>query len=233
MAKPNPPASKIAKPRRATSSAAVRSAEPIKPLVDGSPTASRKAGDYSALPLFLWFPEGDRTSLAGVLRKSYKAHSNTALGFIRSKLHPMASADGAWDPSAERHEVVLPCAAHDGGRDPFLLGTEFDRHVLPHKQSLLVYLTMRFPTSASLQRSWEIGRAFALRNLALKRKLATVMVQHAPHRAGSDNHQHLHLLVLPRRLTSLGFGVFDDAITTDAGLEKLYGEWRTFLRRWD
>lgn len=197
-------------------------------------SSAAKVGDYSSVPLFLWFPPGDdRTFLAGVLRKTYKAHSNTALGFIRQKLHPIEAVDGSeWSPSAEDHEIVLPPGASDADRDISALAQRFDAAALPHKQSLLVYLTLRFPEHASLQRGWELGRAFAFRNLALKRGLATVIVQHAPHRMGSSNPPHLHLLILPRVLNGLGFGVFDDSITNDAGLEQLYGEWVRFSRRW-
>ena len=197
-----------------------------------SPAA--KVGDYSSVPLFLWFPpEDDRTFLAGVLRKTYKEHTNTAAGFIRQKLQPVAPTNGdEWDPTAENHDVVLPPGASDADRNIAALARRFDAAALPHKQSLVVYLTLRFPQDASLQRGWELGRAFALRNLALKRGLATVVVQHAPHRMGSPNPPHLHLMILPRRLTSLGFGVFDDSITNDDGLEQLHSEWVRFLKRW-
>lgn len=202
----------------------------------GQPVCSPaiKVGDYSSVPLFLWFPpEDDRTFLAGVLRKTYKAHTNTAVGFIRQKLHPVAPVNGAnWDPTAEDHDIVLPPGATDADRDIRALALRFDAAALPHKQSLLVYLTLRFPEDASLQRGWELGRAFAFRNLAVKRGLATVIVQHAPHRMGSPNPPHLHLMILPRILSGLGFGVFDDSITNDAGLEQLYGEWVRFSRRW-
>lgn len=213
------------------------SAKPKPPAAKGAPQKARPAdkhADYSNVPLFLWFPPGDdRTFLAGVLRKTYKAHVNTAAGFIRQKLHPVASEGGElWQPTAEGHDIVLPPFANDADRDILALAQRFDAAALPHKQSLLVYLTLRFPRDASLQRGWELGRAFALRNLALKRGLATVIVQHAPHRMGSPNPPHLHLMILPRTLTSLGFGVFDDSVTNDAGLEQLYGEWITFTRRW-
>jgi hypothetical protein len=39
-------------------------------------------------------------------------------------------------------------------------------------------------------------------------------------------------MILPRILSGLGFGVFDDSITNDAGLEQLYREWVRFSRRW-
>jgi hypothetical protein len=186
------------------------------------------------VPLFLWFPPGNnRTFLAGVLRKTYRAHTNTALGFIWQKLHPVGGdSPGEWQPTAEDHDIVLPPLANDADRDIMGLAQRFDAAALPHKPSLLVYLTLRFPHDPSLQRGWELGRAFAFRNLALKRGLATVIVQHAPHRMGSPNPPHLHLMILPRKLTSLGFGVFDDSITNDAGLERLHSEWVRFLKRW-
>lgn len=215
-----------------------------KPKASGATACAKRASttarpaeqhaDYSKVPLFLWFPPGDdRTFLAGVLRKTYKAHVNTAERFIRQKLHPVAAEAGElWQPTAEGHDIVLPPLANDADRDILALAQRFDAAALPHKQSLLVYLTLRFPHDASLQRGWELGRAFALRNLALKRGLATIIVQHAPHRMGSSNPPHLHLMILPRSLTSLGFGVFDDSLTNDAGLEQLHREWTNFRRRW-
>jgi hypothetical protein len=209
-------------------------AKPTPDTGQAEPAPSAMVSSYSSVPLFLWFPpDNDRTFLAGVLRKTYKAHTNTALSFIRQKLHPVAPPDGAeWRPTAEDHDIVLPPGASDADRDISALARRFDTAALAHKQSLLVYLTLRFPEDASLQRGWELGRAFAFRNLALKRGLATVIVQHAPHRMGSPNPPHLHLMILPRILSGLGFGVFDDSITNDAGLEQLYREWVRFSRRW-
>lgn len=228
-------AKKPSRTKAATASAAARpTAQPTPDTRRTELTPLAGGGDYSSVPLFLWFPpENDRTFLAGVLRKTYKAHTNTALSFIRQKLHPVVGDDPSdWRPTAEDYDIVLPPLANDADRDIMGLAQRFDAAALPHKQSLLVYLTLRFPHDSSLQRGWELGRAFALRNLALKRGLATVLVQHAPHRMGSPNPPHLHMMILPRKLTGLGFGVFDDSITNDAGLERLHSEWVRFLRHW-
>lgn len=217
------PRARAAKPKQASK---LPGRQPV-----GSPIA--KVADYSSVPLFLWYPrQEDRTFLAGVLRKTYKAHTNTAFGFIRQKLHPVTPVNASdWDPTAEDYDIVLPPGAGDADKNIPVLAQRFDAAALPHKQSLLVYLTLRFPEDASLQRGWEVGRAFAFRNLALKRGLATVIVQHAPHRMGSPNVPHLHLMILPRVLSGFGFGVFDDSITNDAGLQQLYDEWVRFSRR--
>jgi hypothetical protein len=71
-------------------------AKPTPDTGQAEPAPSAMVSSYSSVPLFLWFPpDNDRTFLAGVLRKTYKAHTNTALSFIRQKLHPVAPPDGA------------------------------------------------------------------------------------------------------------------------------------------
>lgn len=218
------------KRKMGSSAAKVRSATARKTSAENSNGKS----DYSKMPLFLYFPPGaNHTFFGGVLRKTYNAHQNTTAGFVMSKMHPvLGEGDDGWAPTAERHDIVLPSHASDADRDIPALVDRYDREMLSHKQTLLVYLTLRFPDAGSLQRGWEMGRAFALRQFALKRGLATVMVQHAPHRVGSSNAPHLHLMVLPRRLTGLGFGAFDDQILYDGGLEQIHQEWRGFERRW-
>lgn len=199
-----------------------------------APKCAARTGDFADAPMFYFFPPGDDHSfLGGVVRKTYKAHTHTAVSFARGKLHPIEPGDGlgAWSPTAEDFEMVLPAEGDDAYRNAQLTMMKFDAEALPHKQALMAYFTLKFPGDRSLQRGWEMARSFAFRNFALRRQLATLVVQHAPHKMGSANPPHVHLLVLPRKLTALGFGVFDDHLTSDAGIEQVYREWTAFKRR--
>jgi hypothetical protein len=199
-----------------------------------SPKPATWSGDFADAPMFYFFPPGDDHSfLGGVVRKTYKAHTHSAVSFSLGKLHPIEPADaaGSWNPTAEDFEMVLPADGDDAYRNAQLAMMKFDAEALPHKQAVMAYFTLKFPGDRSLQRGWEIARSFAFRNFALRRQLATLVVQHAPHKMGSANPPHVHLLVLPRKLTALGFGVFDDHLTSDAGIEQVYREWTAFNRR--
>lgn len=184
------------------------------------------------LPHFFANPRGSHPDFGfGVLRRHFSERVNAAAAFGRGKHRPgMRSGDG-WEVTAVRSDVVLPVGASDDLRNPQLLLERFDREALPWKQALLVCVTLRFPDTAHLHTGWETARGFALEAFARQRGLATVVVQHAPHVFGSDNPPHVHLMVVPRRLTTLGFGQYADEITCDDGQTLVHEQWLAHIIR--
>jgi hypothetical protein len=174
----------------------------------------------------------------GILKKSYQGHRNSASEFAIRKLMP-ASSDNL-DPAsfdvnlvtAFRYGVILPPGAPD-----YLDAVEFalkmlDVSVLSSQAALLVYATLSFPDASRLHHVWEESRAFCLNNLARKRGLMTILVQHRPGEVGSDNAIHTHLLICPRRMDGTGLRGFADELLSDDGQQLLFDEWTAFREIW-
>jgi hypothetical protein len=87
---------------------------------------------------------------------------------------------------------------------------------LPVKaKALLAYLTFTFPTPR-LHDQYELVRDFTRQLIVDPFEVAALMVQHAPHRAGSASPPHVHVLIAgPRRLTPLGFSEWVTPLATD------------------
>ncbi len=184
------------------------------------------------LPHFFANPKGSHPDFCfGVLRRHFSDRVNSAAEFGRRKCRPGMRSGAGWEVTAVRSDVVLPVGAFDDLRDPQLLLERFDREALLFKEALLVCVTLRFPQTPQLHLAWESARVFALEAFARRRGLATLVVQHAPHLLGSDSPPHVHLLVVPRRLTTLGYGQYDDAITCDDGQTLVHKEWLAHVAR--
>jgi hypothetical protein len=63
--------------------------------------------------------------------------------------------------------------------------------------------------------------------------VAALLVQHAPHRAGSASPPHVHVLLAgPRRLTPLGFGEWVTPLATDKAHALVGNAFRAFQAGW-
>ncbi|MEJ8629484.1 hypothetical protein P0F65_05915 [Sphingomonas sp. I4] len=104
---------------------------------------------------------------------------------------------------------------------------------LPVKaKALLAYLTFTFPT-ARLHEQYEVVRDFTRRLIVDPFEVAALLVQHAPHRAGSASPPHVHVLLAgPRRLTPLGFGEWVTPLATDKAHALVGNAFRQFQADW-
>lgn len=59
-----------------------------------------------------------------------------------------------------------------------------------------------------------------------------ILVLHAPHQWGSPNPGHVHCIVFPRRLGSLGWAGVERAIASDIGQTEAYESWTAFRKEW-
>ena len=100
---------------------------------------------------------------------------------------------------------------------------------LPVKaKALLAYFTFTFPTPR-LHEQYEVVRKFTRRLIVDSFEVAALLVQHAPHRAGSASPPHVHVLIAgPRRLTSLGFGEWVTPLANDKAHSLVGNAFREF-----
>lgn len=152
----------------------------------------------------------------GCLRPSFRGHRNSAAAFAAAKMTVGASPDTPlWTLTAARAEVLLPPGADDRLFDPRILMETVDAEVPVKAKALLAYLTFTFPTPR-LHEQYELVRDFTRRLIVDPFEVAALLVQHAPHRAGSASPPHVHVLIAgPRRLTPLGFGEWVMPLATD------------------
>ncbi len=173
----------------------------------------------------------------GVLRRSYRGRTNSAEEFCRRKVQPVApdgdSAAVPWKVTAARARPLLPKDADDRFEDPRLLCQEVDACAVESEQALLTYVTIAFPDARRLHEVWESARAFARAQFVHKRRLPVVLIQHAPHRAGSSNAVHCHLLIVPRVLDGLGLRGFEQDLCCDRGQQIIHAEWLAHKARWE
>lgn len=175
--------------------------------------------------------EPDFTS--GRLQRVFDGRPNSLTGFVHDKLHPMKpmaedtdSPERIWRPTARRHDVTLPDAAPEMYVDARLLIEAAEREMRDDQYDLLVAVKLTFPKLAVVHQSWERGRLFA-RTLAIRYGVPVVVAQHVPALAGGKNPalQHLHVMILPRKLEAIGFTAFCE-VTTAGGHGALAAMWR-------
>lgn len=172
---------------------------------------------HTWLPLLGDAPGGNGLRiLYGVLRPNYRGWSNTAVAFGRAKLQISAPAGlDPWAITAVRAEVLLPEGADDRYASPRTLLEAVDEPGVAPKAALLAYATITWPTQR-LHEQYEAVRD-VLGEIVRRFGCPALLVQHAPHLARSDNPHHCHCLVVPQRLTSLGWARLVPTLGGDKG----------------
>jgi len=170
---------------------------------------------------------------SGKLKRVYEDRPNSLVCFVHDKLHPMRPVRGdadpegrIWRPSARRYDVLLPNTAPEMYTDVRLLVEAAEREMRDDQYDLLVAVKVTFFRDAVMHQSWEFGRLFA-RRIAIRFGVPVIVAQHVPALSGSKNPavQHLHVMILPRLLESIGFTSFCK-LTTAAGHGELAAIWR-------
>ncbi len=174
------------------------------------------ANPHTWMPLFGEPPgrAGPRV-MYGCLRPLFRGFANSAEAFAMAKVMAGAPADAApWTLSAARAEVLLPADADDRMGDPRTLMERVDADLPANGKALLAYATFTFDTTR-LHTAWEEVRCFIRSFVVEPHDAATLLVQHAPHRAASANPPHVHALIVPRRVTPLGLAEWVSALIGD------------------
>lgn len=167
----------------------------------------------------------------GVLRKTFRGRTNSAHEFGFRKCHlgsTFVGADrSAWNPNAEKVEVILPAKADDVLSDPDVLLHQVDEFASPNEAGLLTYLTLPLGDVERIHIGWERARSYAVK-LANLRNVASIVILHSPGSIGAAFPLHAHVLIVPRVFLNgfgLRHGAFDREILCDEGQAVLHGLW--------
>jgi hypothetical protein len=149
----------------------------------------------------------DARVMYGCLQPVFQGQVNSASAFTAAKISlDTTPGPPCWTPNAVRTEVLLPSGADDRFADPRILMETVDAELPAKAKALLAYFAFTFPTSR-LHEQYELVRDFTRRLIVDPFRVGAVLVHHAPHRAGSANQPHVHVMIAgPRRLTALGLG---------------------------
>ncbi len=181
-------------------------------------------------------PEGDMEDFGyAVFRAEYGGKANDIQSLWMSKLQPVRptteqidEADFRWPVTAANHSLVLAQGVTDEYSDIQLLLRRYTANPVEHNRSLFTAVTLAFPDATSLHDGFDRARVFATVELAQKRRLSTLLIQHVPAHGGSARPMHVHLLVLPRAHGPLGFGEVVSDLTCDRGQSILFEEWQAW-----
>lgn len=133
---------------------------------------------------------------------------------------------------ALRHDLLLPEHAPGDYMDLAHLLERYDAASPTRGRNGYTQFTIDLPPDRALHRGWEKVRSWAGSYFVRDRRLAVLMVLHAPYLAGSRNLAHIHLIVPVRPLEANGFGAPERTIATDEGAEEAYQAWCAF-EPWD
>jgi hypothetical protein len=181
-------------------------------------------------------PEGDMDDFGySVFRTNYAGQANDIASLWMSKLQPVRptleqvkEAGSRWSVTAARHSVVLASGVPDEYSDIQLLLRRYAANRLEYNRSLFTAVTLMFPSATTLHDGFNRARAFATVELAHKRRLSSLMIQHVPAYGGSARPMHVHLLILPQIHGPLGFGELVPDLTCDRGQSILFEEWQAW-----
>lgn len=165
----------------------------------------------------------------------------TAETFIGRRLFPVEKPKNfsqPWgEPTAYKHDVLLPRGASDELRDPQRLCQSFDRECFGPIRDLVIIVTLRFPEAEMipqvmcLHEAWEVSRSFALRRLCHDRGLAVVPVMHVPSMAARPGAPHVHLCIPARERLPSTWGKFTQPLASDQGRDLMDQEWMKWRAR--
>ena len=173
-----------------------------------------------------------------LMRPKAKRKRNTTADLARAKLQPSKPDDAAWGPdglwpitcTTSRLVPAPGVAIEPDALEVVFAG--YDARVKPHQKLLAVVLTMRFGHDWQPADILSMVGAYALRHLALKRRLTSLTVVHMPGDELSARRPHAHCVALARVHRASGWGeLHRDLVVKDAQVN-FQAEWETFRDEW-
>jgi hypothetical protein len=204
---------KTTKPRRTKSAAAkpepvVAVTRELKAFYDGA----GQMPDFS-YARFYWAPgHGKRDSLLSHLTKKRKP----------------AAAEAQDDTAARVEALPTPEAPQDYADADFLM-RRYEEALPPDELTAFAQVTLRFGRDIlNVHHPYEVARHWLRDFYVLGHGAPVIAILHAPHLVGSDNPAHVHGLILPRRLTRLGWAGMERDFASDLGQRDAFESWSTF-----
>jgi hypothetical protein len=151
---------------------------------------------------------------------------------VLKKFHPVADPDDEDAVTAAKTDLILPPDAQEDYRDVRHLLERYDAKLPPSEKHAYLQVTLSFPGATNVHGPFEEARAFAWEYMVAERRLATIIVAHAPFLAGSGNALHVHLIMPLRRLGPLGWGEMETWLQNDRGRSEVFEAWTAFRCRW-
>jgi hypothetical protein len=204
---------KATKPRRSKSAAAkpepvVAATRELKAFYDGA----GQMPDFS-YARFYWAPgHGPRDSLLPHLTKKRKP----------------AAAEAQEDTAARVEALPTPDAPQDYADADFLM-RRYEETLPPDELTAFAQVTLRFGRDIlNVHHPYEVARQWLRDFYVLGNGAPVIAILHAPHLIGSDNPAHVHGLILPRRLTRLGWAGMERDLASDLGQREAFESWSAF-----
>lgn len=152
---------------------------------------------------------------------------------VLKKFQPMpASGDDPDQVTAARTDALIPLDAQADYANVRHLLERYDATLPALETHAFVQVTLHFPDALNMHGPWEEARAFAMDYFVLERRLAVIMVLHAPNLAASGSNLHAHLLIPLRRIGVLGWGEVERHLPNDRGRAETYSAWLAFRADW-
>lgn len=130
--------------------------------------------------------------------------------------------------TAAKIEALLPGEAPQDYADVDFLIRHYEASLPVDETIGFIQATIRFGDSANLHQPYEVARAWLKSFYVEAQRVPVLLILHAPHLAGSSADGHVHALVLPRRLSRLGWtgGALD--LGSDGAAIKARLAWEAF-----
>ncbi len=115
---------------------------------------------------------------------------------------------------------------------PYLF-QRFDEMLPSFERHAFVHLKLVLPGAEPAHAAFEKVRSFAWQHFAVERRLAALVVLHAPGIAGVGNPRHAHVVVPSRELVADGFAATNYRLCSDTGQQEAWQAWQAHIERWD
>lgn len=131
------------------------------------------------------------------------------------------------DPPASAVHVLLSPDAPQDYFDPAFLVRHYEASLPANETIAYVQVTLRFGAARNLHGPFEVVREWVRAEFCAD-GLPAVIVLHNPALVGSTNDGHVHVMVLPRAVTRLGWGKMVRDLANDAGRRAIWMSWQDY-----
>jgi hypothetical protein len=152
---------------------------------------------------------------------------DSLLPHLTKKRKP-AAAEAEGDTAARVEVLPTPDAPQDYADADFLM-RRYEETLPLDELTGFAQVTLRFGADIlNVHYPFEVARQWLRDFYVLGHGVPVIAILHAPHLVGSANPAHVHGLVLPRRLTRLGWAGMERDLASDQGQLEAFESWSEF-----